>query len=164
MNAPINNQKNQGDVGYCKFGFEAVLKLLLAFENQIDGVIKNDDIEYVHKTRVTSRRLRAALPLFKECFSKKDYKKWLSEIKKVTCLLGNARDLDVQIVFVSQYMDKLGSEAEKAGVGLLLKAHMNCRKRVQPAVVSGLDELKETDVLDSLREFCEENIKEQSNA
>ena len=64
MNAPIKGQTCQSDLSYCKFGSEALLKLLAVFEDQIDGVIKNDDIEYVHKTRVTSRRLRATIASF----------------------------------------------------------------------------------------------------
>ena len=61
------------------------------------------------------------MPLFKVCFRRKEYKEWLCEIKKVTRLLGDARDLDVQIVFVEQYIEKLESEAEKAGIDILLR-------------------------------------------
>ena len=162
MNAPNKAQTCRRESSYCKFGSEALLKLLEVFENQIGGVIKNDDIEYVHKTRVTSRRLRATLPLFRACFRKKEFKKWLCEIKKVTRLLGDARDLDVQIVFIEQYMEKLDSKAEKAGLAVLVKAHKDRRNSIQPSVVSGLEELKATDVLEELRKFCEKTIKEQS--
>ena len=113
MNAPIKAQTCQSDMSYCKFGSETLLKLLAVFEDQIDGVIKNDDIEYVHKTRVTSRRLRATMPLFKCCFPRKEFKEWLSEIKKVTRLLGDARDLDVQIAFVEQYMKNWNLQRKK---------------------------------------------------
>ncbi len=163
MNETIKGQKCQSDGSYCKFGSQSLLKLLSAFETQIDGVMENDDIEYVHKTRVTSRRLRAAIPLFKFCFPRKKYKEWLCEIKKVTCLLGDSRDLDVQIVFVEQYIDKLGPTADRAGLDLLLKAHRDRRKSIQPAVVNGLEELKSTDVLGALGKFCEQTITELSN-
>lgn len=163
MNATINGQTCQSDRSYCTFGAQALLKLLAVFEPQIDGVIKSDDIEYVHKTRVTSRRLRAAMPLFKECFPTKKNNQWLCEIKKVTRLLGDARDLDVQIVFVEQYMDRLDSPAEKAGVDLLLKAHKKRRKSIQPTIVCGLEELRATDVLGDLGKFCEKTITDPSN-
>ena len=88
------------DSSYCRFGAEALSKLLSTIEAQTDGVQKNEDVEYVHKMRVSSRRIRAAMPLFKECFPKKSYKKWIKEIKKVTQFLGAARDLDVQILFI----------------------------------------------------------------
>ncbi len=161
MNATIKAQTCPSDRSYCKFGSEALLKLLPVFEDQMNGVIKNDDIEYVHKTRVTSRRLRATMPLFKACFPRKEYKKWYFEIKKVTRLLADARDLDVQIVFVAQYMKKLESTAEKAGVDILLKDHKDRRKSIQPSVVGGLEKLKATDVLEDIRNCCEQTITEQ---
>ena len=163
MNANIKGQKCQNDRSYCTFGAQALLKLLEIFENQIDGVIKSDDIEYVHKTRVTSRRLRAAMPLFKECLPRKKTVKWLGEIKKVTRLLGDARDLDVEIIFVEQYMNKLDSAAEKAGVALLLKAHKDRRKSIQPTIVCGLEELKTIGILGDLVKFFEKTITEPSN-
>ncbi len=97
-------------------------------------MITNDDIEYVHRTRVTSRRLRAALPLFKYCFRRKEFKEWLCEIKKVTRLLGEARDLDVQIVLVEQYMEQLKSTVEKTNVDILLENHKQLRNSIQPTV------------------------------
>ena len=163
MNENIKGQKRQSDRSYCTFGAQALLKLLKVFENQIDGVIKSSDIEHVHKTRVTSRRLRAAMPLFKECLPRKKYTKWLCEIKKVTRLLGYARDLDVQIVFVEQYMNKIDIAAEKAAVALLLNAHKNRRKSIQPAIICGLEELKATGVLGNLGKFCEKTITQLSN-
>jgi len=163
MNVPIKGKTSQTDNSYCTFGAQALLKLLGVFETQIDGVIKNEDIEYVHKTRVTSRRLRATMSIFRECFPRKESKEWYCEVKKVTRLLGDARDLDVQIVFVEQYMDKLSSATEKIGVGLLLKAHRDRRKSIQPTVISGLEELEANDVLGELGRFCEQAVTKQSN-
>ena len=147
MNAPIKPQTCQIDTSYCKFGSETLLKLLPVFEDQIEGVIKSDDIEYVHKMRVTSRRLRAALPLFRFCFPGKEFKKWASQLKKVTRLLADARDLDVQIAFIEQYMKKLNSTTEKACVEILLKDHKDRRKSIQSSVVDGLEKLEASDIL-----------------
>ena len=162
MTALNKAQTRRTDMSYCKFGSEAILKLLEVIEKQIDGVITNDDIEYVHKTRVTARRLRATMPLFRTCFRRKEFKEWLCEVKKLTRLLSDARDLDVQIVFVEQYMEKLVSAAEKAYLSILLENHKEQRKSVQPLVDSELEELKTTDVLGELRHFCEKTIKQQS--
>ena len=151
MNAPINSQTCQSDTSYCKFGSETLLKLLPVFEDQIDGVIQNDDVEYVHKMRVTSRRLRAALPLFRFCFPRKEFKKWASQLKKVTRLLANARDLDVQIAFIEQHTRKLKSTTEKACVETLLKDRKNRRKRIQSSVVSGLEKLEASGILQDIQ-------------
>jgi putative phosphoesterase len=163
MYDPVNGQTCETDPSYCKFGCETVLKQLDAFEDQIDGVIKSSDIEYVHKMRVASRRTRAALPLFRSCFPQKDFKRWQREIKKVTRLLADARDLDVQIAFVEQYEQNLKPATEKTGVNLLLKHHKDQRKSVQSSVVNGLEKLMATGVLRDVRKFCDQTVK-QANA
>jgi CHAD domain-containing protein len=164
MNTPINSRTCQSDTSYCKFGSETLLKLLPFFEDQIEGVMKSDDIECVHKMRVTSRRLRAALPLFRFCFPGKEFKEWASQLKKVTRLLADARDLDVQIAFIEQYTKKLNSTTEKACVETLLKDHKDRRKSIQSSIVSGLEKLEASDILQDIRKFCEQTITEQSNA
>ena len=151
------------DDSYCKFGCETMLKQLDVFEDQIDGVIKSNDIEYVHKMRVASRRIRAALPLFKSCFPKKAFRKWRREIKKVTRLLASARDLDVQIAFVEQYMESLKSATEETGIDLLLRHHKDQRKSVQSSVVKDLEKLMATCVLMDIRSFCVQTIRQQDN-
>jgi CHAD domain-containing protein len=116
------------------FGAETLTNLLKALESQIEGVRKSDDIEYIHKMRVASRRIRAALPLFVNCFPKKSYKKWLKEIKGVTRTLGSVRDTDVQIVFVKKYLDGLSDEKIKIGVRILLSKHIELRANMQPEI------------------------------
>lgn len=161
MNAQNSTEPSQNDSDYCIFGAKALLNLLTVFRKQIDGVIKNDDPEYVHKTRVTSRRIRATMPLFRVCFQPKDFMMWIREIKKVTHLLGEARDLDVQINFIEKYIEKIDSVEEKAGIAPIFKAHIKRRKRIQLFVVNELEILKKTGVLDNLQAFCERNVKEQ---
>ena len=57
----------------CIFGVQRLLPLLDAFSKEIDGVRTAQDIEHIHRMRVASRRLRAALPLFASCFPEKKY-------------------------------------------------------------------------------------------
>ncbi|MGZ4850430.1 MAG: CHAD domain-containing protein [Candidatus Bathyarchaeia archaeon] len=164
MNAQNKSQPCQSDLSYCKFASETLLKLLTGFEDQINGVIKNeDDIEFVHKTRVSSRRLRAALPLFRFCFPAKEFKEWTSQIKKVTRLLGEARDLDVQTAFIEQYIKTLNSATERANLSILLKDHKDHRKSIQSTVVSGLEKLEASGILENIRKLSEQTITEQSN-
>ena len=56
--------------------------------------------------RVASRRLRAALPLFRTCFPAKQYTRWMHEIAIITRALGEARDTDVQIAYLTRYGKK----------------------------------------------------------
>ncbi len=162
MNTQATFQKAKDSQSYCKFGSEILIKLLSGFNQQIQGVLENRDSEFVHKTRVTSRRLRAALPLFCFCFPKKQYKPWLKEIKQVTRLLASARDLDVQIVFIEQYIKKLQSNEDKASIRGLLRDHKAQRKNIQSAVADGLEELRSAQTLQDIHRLCEKTLRERA--
>jgi len=89
--------------GLSWFSQDRLPPLLTAFEAEITGVRAAEDIEYIHRMRVASRRLRAALPIFRPCFSKKQYLRWMHGITTITRALGEARDADVQIAFLTKY-------------------------------------------------------------
>jgi CHAD domain-containing protein len=61
------------------------------------GVLDTVDIERVHAMRVATRRLRAALEIFRPCFPRSSYKAVLKEVKALADALGERRDLDVAI-------------------------------------------------------------------
>ena len=62
------------------------------------GAIDGTDIEYVHDMRVASRRLRAAMRNFADCFTpKKEFRRHLKRVERITRTLGDVRDLDVLI-------------------------------------------------------------------
>ena len=84
---------------YREYGAEHLLGSLDSLTSEIKGVKGEDDIEFVHRMRVASRRLRSALVLFGECFDAEDVRNWNRAIRSVTRDLGEARDLDVQIAF-----------------------------------------------------------------
>ena len=55
------------------------------------------DMEFVHDMRVASRRLRAAMDSFRDCFEKKQFKTHYKQVKTITRTMGAVRDLDVLI-------------------------------------------------------------------
>jgi putative phosphoesterase len=146
----------KGHLGYCLFGAETLTNYLEALENQIEGVKKSNDIEYIHKMRVASRRIRATLPIFANCFLKKNYKKWLKEIKKVTRTLGSARDTDVQIAFLKKYLDGLSDEQIEMGVRILLSKHVVRRVNMQPEINNGLDNLRYSHIIENIQDHCQQ--------
>lgn len=96
------------DPGTCLYGAGYLSDLLEAFSAEVEGVRAADDIEYIHRMRVASRRIRAALPLFKDCFSGKEYRFWNKEVRAITRALGAARDADVQIAFLRSVVGTIG--------------------------------------------------------
>ena len=56
-----------------------------------------DDMEGVHQTRVSFRRMRSALSAFRSAVPRKNSREWSEEIRHLASQLGMARDLDVFI-------------------------------------------------------------------
>jgi CHAD domain-containing protein len=116
---------------------------------QLHGVRRDDDIEPVHQARVASRRVRAALGMFTDCFDTKKAAKWPKQVRKLTRELGAARDKDVQIEFVAQFLATLEEHDKKnrPGVERLLLRLRQGREALQSEVVATLDKLEKTDTL-----------------
>jgi len=70
-----------------------------------DGVLDLDDIEPVHDMRVATRRLRAALEMFKPCFPRKRYRAALKPLKALADALGDRRDRDVSLEFLAGFLE-----------------------------------------------------------
>jgi CHAD domain-containing protein len=152
--------------GACIFGVQRVLPLLDAFLREIEGVRSGEDIEHIHRMRVASRRLRAALPLFKSCFPPGKFRVWVRELQKVTRALGNARDADVQIAFL-ECLKKRGAQknsmapsgakppAQPDVVEVILLRHLQKKRRkYQNAVLSALEDLEKSKIPDDIRAGC----------
>jgi len=99
---PIGSHLRNPD--YCLYATSTFLPLLSQLEAELLGVVKDDDIEYVHRSRVATRRIRAAFPLFHECLPDDSRFKWEKQIRRLTQSLGEARDLDVQIEFIRGFL------------------------------------------------------------
>jgi CHAD domain-containing protein len=150
----------------CSFGVKRLLPLLDAFYNEIEGVESGQDIEYIHRMRVASRRLRAALPLFFSCIPEKKYRVWMLEIQKITRALGEARDTDVQIAFITKIIKKRQRAVEqknpstdypvrvKGDVESILLAQLQKKRlKLQVEVIKDLEKLKTSGIIDEMRTF-----------
>jgi CHAD domain-containing protein len=82
-------------------------------------VLDTSDIERVHDMRVASRRLRAALEVFAECFPRDEHRELLREVKDLADALGARRDPDVQIEALEKLRAELAPE-DHPGVDVLL--------------------------------------------
>jgi len=146
------------------FAVNQIPQKLDAFLKEAEGVITNQDIEYLHRMRVASRRLRAALPLLAEKFPKKTYQRWTREIRKITRILGEARDLDVQLEFLKKYRKRLGSDKRTSrstiqsdeilldgAVSYLLSDVRKKRICLQKSVVSSLGNLEKQQIIKEIQ-------------
>ena len=93
-----------------------------------EGAKDGTDIEFVHDMRVTSRRLRAAMDNFADCFREKSFKKHYKRIKAITRTMGSVRDLDVLIARFQREVDTL-SEVERTDIHRLIE-HLQHEREV----------------------------------
>ena len=59
------------DPGYQLLAAKYLRRQAKQLAEQFDGVRAAEDIEYVHRARVATRRLRAALRMFGDCFPRR---------------------------------------------------------------------------------------------
>jgi triphosphatase len=70
---------------------------LTQIEANARGVLLSDDPEFLHQLRVGMRRLRSALRAFRRLVPRKDAKRLVRSLRKVSPKLGAARDWDVLV-------------------------------------------------------------------
>ncbi len=148
------------DPSYQLLACRYLRRQLDALIKEVRGVRENQDIEPVHQARVASRRMRAALRMFADCFDAKKTATWQKRIKRLTKGLGAARDLDVQVEFVSQFLSRLDEKDKKhrPGVRRLLLRLCQDRDTVQPAVVATLDALEKGNAMAEMHGELEKNL------
>ena len=81
-------------------------------------VLDTTDIEGVHRMRVATRRLRAALEVFRPCLDRRQGARALAEVKALADALGERRDRDVQLERLERLEAKCAG-AERHAVELL---------------------------------------------
>jgi putative phosphoesterase len=142
------------DDGYCLLGADTLLTRTRELEDQMHGVRKNNDIEYVHKLRVASRRTRAALDVFQTCFGRKLARKWGRTIRNVTRSSGAARDADVQIAFLKNHAKTNQDKNAARGLDYLIKIRTTRRRAMQASVTKALNDLEASDILGDISDSC----------
>ncbi len=98
-----------------------------------DAVLKNDDIEAVHKMRVASRRLRATLDAYEAICVPQPFKEVYKKTKNIADLLGKARDTDVMIENLQVQMRQVSVE-EQVGIQWLIDRLQSYREKHQHVV------------------------------
>jgi CHAD domain-containing protein len=141
----------------CNFGALALSKYVRALKQDIAGARKANDIEHVHNLRVASRRLRATLPLFSDCFRASQVKNWMKEIRSVTRALGAARDKDVQIDSLTEVFKSVTKPEQRPGLRRLMLRSEQERLALQDQVVTAIDRLERSRILPKMRKIIGRN-------
>ena len=112
---------------------------------QSHGVLDTTDIERVHDMRVATRRLRAALEVFRDAFPKQELKPVLRDVKLLADALGERRDPDVQLEHFTELRDELPG-ADRPGIDLLLDRLRADQTRGNERLAVALAEMRASDL------------------
>ncbi len=126
------------DDGFRLFASECLLKRLQALMAELEGVKSSEDIEYIHRMRVASRRMRSALKVFDPMLSAKQRKRWAAGIGDITRALGTARDSDVQIDALEKLAAVITDTAAQPGIERLELRLRQRRRKLQAGVVEAI--------------------------
>ena len=138
----------------CVYGARVINTHVLAMQAEIEGVLEAQDIEYIHRMRMASRRLRSALAIFEDCFTGKQFKAYSRDVRDVTRSLGAARDLDVQLALLENTLPEFSSPRLLPGMrrlGLRLKQQ---RSEAQNEVITSIQKLQADETLKNLAEWA----------
>jgi len=159
--------------GMCIYGAHQLVPKIDALIAEMNGVKEGEDIECIHRMRVASRRLRAAMPLFEQCFPVKKYDGWHDEVRQITRVLGEARDIDVQVAFLKKFRkraiahqklpaDRIPTPASGTplipGIDYLLADLKKQRISLQKDVIASVERIERRQGLSALRELSQSLI------
>ena len=113
-------------------------------------VLDVDAIERVHDMRVATRRLRAALEVFKPCFPKAEHKAALREVKAIADALGERRDRDVTVAALEDFGESLAAP-DRPGIDSLVASIKAEQERANQALAGFVDASR----LEALRELID---------
>ena len=105
-----------------------------------EGTLRGDDIEELHSLRVSTRRLRAVLEVYGECFPRRQHREVLGLVKETADALSGPRDLDVQIDFLEGFMKDLAYD-DRAGLRDLVAWLRTERRRADEQIAPALRRL-----------------------
>jgi CHAD domain-containing protein len=129
------------------YGASLLLRHLDALVAEITGVRAAEDIEYIHRMRVASRRLRNALPIFQSALPFRKMKPWGQEIQRITRSLGAARDLDVQLDSLYKFLKSIHSTSQFVpGIRRLILRLEQQRAGLQIGVIQALDHFEQSNI------------------
>ena len=126
-------------------------------ENQIEGLMYDEEIEFLHHTRVISRRILNTLTVFSSVIGKKNSIRWVNSIKEFSKSLTKIRDLDVQIRFLEEEISSVSEQKYLAGLQRIHLRKVQRRERKQNVIRESILSFEKKGVVPEINEFIEQN-------
>ncbi|MDD4266967.1 MAG: CHAD domain-containing protein [Pirellulales bacterium] len=131
--------------------------------DQLAGVREGEDIEFVHRGRVACRRLRSVLKM-SDWLNKRQLKAWRKEVRKLLKGMGKARDKDVQIEFLWDYLAGIGDRSLLPGIARVAIGLEHAREQLQADVVAAVDRAEASGVIGEMLATSKAALEELEQA
>ncbi len=125
--------------------------------NQLTGIELDGSSEFIHHTRVMSRRMRNTVEVFSDYLGKKTAKKWFIALKNLTSSLTKIRDIDVQIFFLENEITKIVNQNHIQGVNRILLRKKQKKSLYDQKVLKNIEVFNKTETMTDIRGFIEKN-------
>ena len=139
------------------YAAKVIQSQVIFLKTQLNGMRDDNDIEFLHHTRVMSRRIRSTLQVFGLYFGKKNSPKWYTSIQKLTKSLTKIRDLDVQIRFLEMQLTEIEQNNFQQGIKRLLLRKKQKRSSQQKKVLSIINTFEESKTLEDIFNFIDKH-------
>ena len=116
------------------------------------GTTEGKDIEYLHDMRVSSRRVQAAMKIFRNAFPKKKFKPVYTKLRTLIKALGEVRHYDVLIDMLIKYRNSLG-EKERKAFDLLIIRQNTIREQKRKILLGTLKQLEKSGFKEEFHKF-----------
>ena len=124
---------------------------LKEFDRQLTSLkAKPGAADALHRTRVSARRLRDLLWIFKKYLGKSSVKKWNRSIKKLSKRLNKARELDVQLEFLDGLSNQPDYSGSRYDLEKLILIARNRRRELKTELLSALNGLEKDQTMKRL--------------
>ncbi len=151
MNPKLHTISPESDC-YPRLAIHYALRQIRALKTHLQRIRRTGDGRSLHQSRVASRRLRAALSMLPAVPSGKKGKKLKKTIRRITRELGQARDKDVEIVFLQEFLKKTREGRYRPAISRMLLRARQERKSLQPQVDRVIRDFRQKATLHPLQE------------
>lgn len=134
------NREEQAQETFAQSAQRVLLERLHTMLDWREEVMKDEDVEAVHKMRVASRRMRSALDAYKTCCNPRLFAKIYRQVKHTARILGEARDTDVTLHYLNEQLEYL-NEDEQTGIHWLATRLQTYRQQQQQKLNKLLQDL-----------------------
>ena len=142
-----------------KYGAIFLIEQIQILQKCMRAVLRQKDAEDVHDMRVASRRVRVGLSIFSHCLPEKKNQTWQKQIRSLTQAFSKARDLDVQINFLTDFKNQNSQKELTPGIRrILLRIHQK-RRSLQANLISLLNNFKESGFITEIQNFLSSAVQ-----